>query len=138
MEHLEREVAALQARLQASRRSRFAVPTASDVLGSLGIGSSGSRQQAQPDLHAGNGPSNAGLTVDLESLQRLPLSSNAGGRKAAAARRSAAAGSGGGHVSIRTGLLVAYLVALHVSLMVSMNATTHCHHAAITSTLPGH
>ena len=138
VEQLEREIAALQARLQAGGRSRFAMPSASDVLGSLGIGSGGSQQQGQPDAPAGAAASGADLAADVESLRRLPLSNSAGGRKAGATRRAAAASGGGGHVSIRTGLLVADLVALHLSLMVSMNATTHCHHAAITHTLPGH
>ena len=123
------------ARLRASQptagRARFAVPSPSDVLSSLGIGAPGRQQQQQGD-------GAAGLGDDVESLRRLPLSTGTGGCKVAARRGSGASGGITGVVTLRTGLLVAYLAALHLSLMVSMNNTTHCHHDAIVHGLPGH
>lgn len=135
MEQLERELASVRSS-PGSGRGRFVVATTSDVLLSLGIGSN-KQQQKEEGSSSGNG--SAG-NLDLEMLRRLPLSSSAGrrgsGGSAAGARR--AAGTTAGAVSLRTGILVAYLVVMHVALMMSMANHTHCHHAAAADTLPGH
>jgi hypothetical protein len=127
VEQLERELASVRSS-PSSARGRL-VPTTNDVLLSLGIGSN-KQQKEEEGSSSGNG------SVDLEMLRRLPLSTSAGRRGSggpAAGGRQATAGV----VSLRTAILVAYLVVMHVALMMSMAKHTHCHHAAAADMLPG-